>query len=689
MRAEEIITQRELIAKRSVNVSRLIESLDFALKIWLNSSRIYFPGKFYILACCVWAQVAEIEVMTGSIAPRMPLEEIGSSVEEELKQSLRQLEAIYYMTTTVSRAANLPEIYEAALECLETTLHVDRASVLLFDEMGVMRFQAWRGISEEYRQRVDGHSPWSPQEKDARPIVVANVAAAPELGELRDVILTEGICAIAFIPLISSGRLLGKFMLYYNQPHELREEEIHLAESIASQVAFAIDRKQADEALQRAKDDLERRVEARTTLLKNQITERKRAEGALRKEAGFVQLLQRVAVAANEAASVEAAMQYALDEICAHTGWPVGHVFVSEANTGNLVSARIWSLDDPEQFQEFKEVTEASRFRSGESLPGQVLATGKPKWIADVYQAPDFMRAGYVQGINVRAGFAFPVVVGAEVAAVLEFFATEIVEPDEALLAVAANIGRQLGRVIERDRAETALKKSQAQLRRLAQQVVTAQEEERRRVSRELHDEAGQALTVLKMNLTALQDELPPELDYLHERLSAIVELTDETMDQIRLLAHALHPPALENLGLNIALEALCRDFGERARLVITYRGQDGVELPGEVNISFYRFLQEALTNVAKHAQADRVEVLLQNESSITRLIVADNGSGFDVGASKTLANNRGGLGLLGMRERFEQLGGELEIESQIGRGTRLVASYPRVDSLLDNASGG
>ena len=597
-------------------------------------------------------------------------------VEEELQQRLYQLEAIYRMTAMASRAARLAEIYEAALDCLEGTLQADRASVLLFDENGVMRFQAWRGLSKKYRQAVDGHSPWSPAEKNPQPIVT-DVETDPDLEELRHVILAEGICTLGFIPLISGGRLLGKFMLYYNKPHQLQEEEIHLAQSIASQIAFAIDRKQAEEALQKAKDDLERRVEIRTALLKNQIAERKRAEEALRKETAFVQLLQKIAVAANEAVTVEAALHFTLEEICAHIGWPVGHVFVAAANgSEEMVSSSIWYLAELERFERFRRVTESSRFGSEESIPGQVQKSGEAVWIADVHQDPNFLRTRQVVDMNVRAGFAFPVMVGTEVVAVLEFFAEEVMEPDEALLVVASNIGRQIGRVIERDRAETALKKSQTLLRRLAQQVVSAQEEERRRVSRELHDEAGQALTVLRMNLAILREGLPVELVSLRQHAEEAIDLIGHTMDQIRFLAHALHPPVLENLGLNAALEGVCRDFVARTQLSVAYTGQDVPPLPDAVNISFYRFLQEALTNVVKHAQADKVEVSLRHEERVVSLTVADDGRGFDAGSRTSITSPQGGLGLLGMRERFGQLGGELEIESRPGRGTRLVASH-------------
>jgi PAS domain S-box-containing protein len=193
------------------------------------------------------------------------------------------------------------------------------------------------------------------------------------------------------------------------------------------------------------------------------ITERKRVEGALRRESVFVQLLQAVAVAANETATVEYAVQVCLDEVCAHTGWPVGHAYLSTGYpTGELIPTTLWYLEDPERFETFRKISEDTRFAPEVGLPGRVLASGKPAWITDVTEDPNFPRAKHAADIGVRAGFAFPVLVGAEVAAVLEFFSAEAVGPDEQLLEVMANVGTQLGRAIERNRAEEALRKSEA-----------------------------------------------------------------------------------------------------------------------------------------------------------------------------------------------------------------------------------
>src|SRR4051812_33073540 len=125
-----------------------------------------------------------------------------------------------------------------------------RASVLLFDGTGVMRFQVWRNLSDRYRAAVDGHSPWSRDTADPAAIVVEDVEADATLGPLRDVVLSEGIRALAFVPLVSHGHLLGKFMIYYDAPHVFSADEMRLAASIAQHVAFGVERVRSDAAIE-------------------------------------------------------------------------------------------------------------------------------------------------------------------------------------------------------------------------------------------------------------------------------------------------------------------------------------------------------------------------------------------------------------------------------------------------------
>jgi signal transduction histidine kinase len=217
------------------------------------------------------------------------------------------------------------------------------------------------------------------------------------------------------------------------------------------------------------------------------------------------------------------------------------------------------------------------------------------------------------------------------------------------------------------------------QLRRLARQVISAQEEERKRLAQELHDEAGQALTALKFSLSLLQNDLPeepagtPSVRSYRQQVQAAIDLTEETMKQLRLLSHGLRPPALSHFGLNLTLKEFCQDFSARIQVPIAYTGEELPAVPDAVSISFYRFLQEALTNIAKHAEASEVQVTLSYDGKAISLEVIDDGKGFDP-ATKLSSNRPEGIGLLGMQERFRILNGDCQIESAPGKGTRLLA---------------
>lgn len=169
------------------------------------------------------------------------------------KRAEMRLQTIYQLSEAVNRAEAVEQIYEQAFMALERALHVDRASILLLDPEGAMRFQAWRGISDAYRQRVEGHCPWPLDDPQPQPILVPDVAEA-DLGSLQQVILDEGIAALAFVPLVEGGELLGKFMLYYNQPHLFSAAEVQWAQSIAGKIAHAIQRKRAEAALRASEE---------------------------------------------------------------------------------------------------------------------------------------------------------------------------------------------------------------------------------------------------------------------------------------------------------------------------------------------------------------------------------------------------------------------------------------------------
>jgi signal transduction histidine kinase len=198
--------------------------------------------------------------------------------------------------------------------------------------------------------------------------------------------------------------------------------------------------------------------------------------------------------------------------------------------------------------------------------------------------------------------------------------------------------------------------------------VIEGQELERRRLARELHDETGQALTSVLLGLKSVEtaEDVP-------EALASLRELVVATLQDVRRLAVELRPKALDDFGLVPALERLVETFNEATGISVEFESQLGAErLQPEVETTLYRIVQEALTNITKHAGATRVSVLLVRRPGVVSALIEDDGHGF--GADEEA---RGGIGLAGMRERLALLDGRLTIESGRGTGTSLVAEVP------------
>ena len=191
--------------------------------------------------------------------------------------------------------------------------------------------------------------------------------------------------------------------------------------------------------------------------IQNGIGNLELAKQALDRKATFVELLQSVAVAANEATSVDGALQFGLDRICQHTGWPVGHVYLVSAKSKKLVSSTLWHVADGVKFESFRQASREIPLSMGAGLPGRVAENGKPLWISDVVEDANFPRRKAALELGLRGAFGLPVLTQGEVVAVLEFFSVKVEQPDEELLAVMANVGAQLGQVVERSRAQGEL----------------------------------------------------------------------------------------------------------------------------------------------------------------------------------------------------------------------------------------
>ena len=253
----------------------------------------------------------------------------------------------------------------------------------------------------------------------------------------------------------------------------------------------------------------------------------------------------------------------------------------------------------------------------------------------------------------------------------VSYVATPLIEDGKVIAVVTA-----FQDISRRKRAEHELIESRRSLRALSNFLQTVREEERARIARELHDELGQALTALKMDVSWMMSRFSDEQDTLLDKADGMMTLIDSTVESVRRIAANLRPGLLDDLGLAAAVEWLLEEFTQRTG--VPYRLQlshDEFDFDSGLSITVFRILQEAITNVARYAQASRLQVEIEDRGGNVTLTVADDGIGFD---PQGIPGKRKSFGLLGIRERVNALGGRFDLVSKPGIGTELRVELPK-----------
>ena len=298
-----------------------------------------------------------------------------------------------------------------------------------------------------------------------------------------------------------------------------------------------------------------------------------------------------------------------------------------------------------------------------ESKSGAVLERRRSERIDSVMDDPE-VHQEVSRRLGARTGMWVPLVARDKAIGVLEIHDKE--GPD-------ARFSHDDFRLAETfaARAAVAVELSQRVARDAVRRVVQAQELERRRLARELHDETGQALTSILLGLKPLEDALADHP--AHDALGGLREQVVSALQDVRRLAVELRPAVLDDFGLVPALERLTDAFAEQSGIRVDFHSALGpARLPSEVETTLYRVVQESLTNIVKHANARNVSVSLARRESGVAAVIEDDGAGFDQRTVRTE-----GIGLLGMRERLALIDGRLEVESRPGAGTTIVAEVP------------
>jgi PAS domain S-box-containing protein len=314
------------------------------------------------------------------------------------------------------------------------------------------------------------------------------------------------------------------------------------------------------------------------------------------------------------------------------------------------------------------------------SIVGWVIQHADPLLIADISQDSRFFAEfGQRADMAAHSVLCYPLQTRFETIGALEVISKKNGAFSRNDLRLLSWLAMPAVTAIENARLYEEVNNGRSRLQSLSHRLVEIQETERRRVARELHDEAGQTLASLMVGLRLLENEAGnPET--IPARVAELKRTTDSVLENLHRLAMDLHPATLDHLGLVPALRQYVETFGRQHHLTLQFETvgfDDERRLPLEIETNLYRIVQEALANVTRHAQATHADVLLERRGQQIVVVVEDDGIGFEPETKKL----SGRLGLVGMRERAEMMGGKLEIESTIGVGTTIYVEISYADS--------
>ena len=423
------------------------------------------------------------------------------------------------------------------------------------------------------------------------------------------------------------------------------------------------------------------------------ITTQKEAEQALQKQTGFVALLQAAAAAANEASTVEEALRFCLDRIAHHTGWPLGHAYrVTGDGSRTLSPTGLWHCDAPERFARFRAAAGGVTTGAGTGPAGRTLLSRAPEWIlGDPFPAED-PRAAAAAADGIRAGFAFPVLVGREVVAALEFFACEAVPPDPALVEVMTHIGAQLGRVVERHRAAETLR----QAKEAAEDASRAKSSFLANMSHELRTPLNAIIGFTRLVMRRAKDALPvKQFENLEKILASsehLLSLINSILDLAKVEAGRMEvKPSEFALGsvLDLCLrtvEPLVKHEGVR---LVRDAADPGVMLRTDEE-KLRQILINLLSNAIKFTEAGSVTLRVRPVGENLAFAVTDTGIGIPAAAlsaifeefhqvdnSATRSYGGTGLGLAISHRLARLLGGRIDVASEEGRGSTFTLTIP------------
>jgi len=585
----------------------------------------------------------------------------------EIKKA-REYNILLDTSRALSRTLRFDRVLKIGAEEMIQVLNADRCAILISEDgtkSSTLRVQIYPKKTEvlpsvlELRATPAHISSYKRLLQAQKYLMVVDPRAGslPELARtiLRKTKMISGL----IIPLLIGRKMLGVFHVGTEKKRKtFAEEEIRLALTMANQVAVALENCRLMESLEREHS----RIVEQAEVLKRQTEEK--------------DILLRVSRSLSKTINLDEVSQVASHVVGSAMGVERCAVTLATED-GNQLELK--GLFSKEHIDAHKSI--GTKFL-WDDIPAmtKTIKKGKPFVINDISNVPSKSKTReYFRKVGIKSVLGAGMFFGKKLMGILSITSIKkqitFTQEETKLVQTMAN---QIAIAIENARLMQVVKKRTQDLRDLSAELMKVQENERKRIAQELHDEVGQMLQSMKMSLDRIKMNLrskPQKLDDIQDWLLDTENLLANTIDEIRTLTFDLRPSMLDDFGLIPTLRWFIENYSRRSNIQVSLKTKDQrYRFPPDIEVTLYRIIQEALTNVAKHAHATQASILVSPKNSTAFLSVRDNGVGFDV--RKALSHPMG-MGLLNIKERVNLLGGSLEIITRPRKGTRLNINIP------------
>jgi signal transduction histidine kinase len=472
---------------------------------------------------------------------------------------------------------------------------------------------------------------------------------------------TTGWVRLALLLQRPSG-IVGIWLFGARDPDDFYSQaDIGLLNSLAKLVAITLENMRLIETVQ------------------SELVERKRAEKSLKSYADRLELIHEIDQAVLETNSANEIANYALPRLGDLIPSVRGSVSFYDLKSGEVVLLAVYGRAEEELGSELRLPIDLFEMRKD-------LDKGMVWVLEDITQKSDgssFVKKLHAEGI--RSVLSAPLIASGELIGSLNLGSDKPSGFDIEHQVIALEVASSLAVAIHSALLLEQVTGHSDELKRLSARLINIQEEERKQISYELHDEIGQVLTAITYNLATVRRDLPPDvLMQIENRLSDTDDLVRQVMGRVRSMSLQLRPSMLKDLGLVPTLRWFINQYGNRLNAEVEFKtDQIEIEFPDVIQTTLYRFVQEGLTNIARHAHAQNVRILLETDNGLVKAVVEDDGIGFNPEGVFSRHDSDSGIGLIGIRERVASIGGNVDITSAHGQGTRLSVEIP-----LDNVDG-